>query len=140
MLIIIQSFEIKILLKNNHGVIALKKEHKEIIIGAVAVVLIVISCFASYDKFRTFNPIKGCIGYARIWIFDEQYVEVNDSPRAVLTNPENSKEIFTQIIESEGYEYVEQMGSVHIIEKDGETEVVSSNINKYIGRWLWNKE
>ncbi len=117
----------------------MKKEHKEIIIGGIAVVLIIASCFVSYDKFRTFNPIKAGIGFAKIRIFDEKYAEVNDSPRVILTNPENSKEIFLEIIESEGYEYAEQMGSAHLIEKDGERESVNSNINKYIGKWSWDK-
>ncbi len=115
----------------------MKKEHKEIIIGGIAVVLIIASCFVSYDKFRTFNPIKGGMGFAKIVIFDEDYAEVNDSPRVILTNPENSKGKFIEIIESEGYEYIEQMGSVHFVEKNGEREVVTSNINKYIGRWSW---
>ncbi|MBQ8762640.1 MAG: hypothetical protein IJZ07_00875 [Clostridia bacterium] len=117
----------------------MKKEHKEIIIGAVAVVLIAISCLVSYDKFRTFNPIKSGIGFVKIWILGEDYAQVNDSPRVILTNPENSKEIFMEIIESEGYEYVEQMGSRHLIVKDGEREGISSNINKHIGRWSWDK-
>lgn len=117
----------------------MKKEHKEIIIGAVAVALIAISCFVSFDKFGTFNPIKGSIGFARIMFADEKYVQVNDSPRVFLTNPENSTEIFKEIIESEGYEYVEQMGSGHVIEKNGEREHVSSRINKYVGRWSWDK-
>ena len=111
----------------------MKKDYKGIIIGAVAVVLIIASCFVSYDKFGTFNPIKSGIA------LDEDYAEINDSPRVIITNPENSKEIFTEIIENEGYEYVEQMGSFHIIEKDGEREGVSSKINKYIGRWSWEK-
>ena len=115
----------------------MKKEHKEIIIGGIAVVLIIASCFVSYDKFRTFNPIKGGIGFVKIVFFDEDYAQVNDSPRVILTNSENSKEKFIEIVESEGYEYVEQMGSAHFIEKNGEREAVSSNINKYIGRWSW---
>lgn len=117
----------------------MKKEHKEIIIGGIAVILITASCFVSYDKFGTFNPIKAGIGFAKIWIFDEDYAEVGDSPRVILTSPENSKEIFTQVIESEGYEYVEQTGSVHSVEKDGKRENVISNINGYIGRWMWQK-
>ncbi len=115
----------------------MKKEHKEILIGGISVILIIVSCFISYDKFKTFNPIKGGIGLAKIIVFDESYVVVNDSPRVILTNPENSKEIFMEIIESEGYEYIEQMGSAHFIEKNGERECVNSNINKYIGRWSW---
>ena len=117
----------------------MKKEHKEIIIGGIAVVLIIASCFVSYDKFRTFNPIKAGIGFVKIRVLNEDYAEVNDSPRVILTSPENGREIFTQIIESEGYEYVEQMGSAHFIEKDGKREAVSSDINKYIGRWSWDK-
>lgn len=117
----------------------MKKEHKEIIIGAVAVVLIAASCFVSYDKFGTFNPIKAGIGFAKTVIFDEDYAEVNDSPRVILTKSENSKEIFMEIIESEGYEYVEQNGASHIIEKDGNGEAVISNYNKYVVRWSWDK-
>lgn len=117
----------------------MKKEYKEIIIGGIAVFLIIASCFVSYDKFRTFNPIKAGIGFAKIWIFNEDYAEVSKSPRVILTSPENSKEIFEEIIESEGYEYVEQMGSVHSVEKNGETENVNSNINKYFARWSWQK-
>lgn len=117
----------------------MKKEYKEILFGGIAVVLIVASCFVSYDKFRTFNPIKGGIGFAKIAIFNENFAEVNDSPRVILTTPENSKEIFMEIIEREGYEYVEQMGAAHVIEKNGETETVSSDINKFIGRWSWDK-
>ena len=115
----------------------MKKEHKEIIIGGIAIVLIIASCFVSYEKFRTFNPIKGGIGFAKIVIFNEDYAQVNDSPIVILTNPENSKEKFIEIIESEGYEYVDQMGSAHFIEKNGKREAVNSNINKYIGRWSW---
>lgn len=117
----------------------MKKEYKEIIIGGIAVILIIASCFVSYDKFGTFNPIKGVVGFSKIVIFDEDYAEVGDSPRVILTSPGNSREIFMEIIEGEGYEYVEQTGSVHIIEKDGKTEAVSSNINKHIGRWSWDK-
>lgn len=46
-----------------------KKGHKEIIIGTVVIILIVASCFVSSEKFRTFNPIKGGIGFAKILIF-----------------------------------------------------------------------
>ncbi len=113
--------------------------NKSLVISAVAIFLIVTSCFVSYDKFRTFNPIKSGIAFAKILILDEDYAEVNYSPRVIITNPENSKEIFTEIIEGEGYEYVEQMGSSHFIEKDGKRECVISNINKHIGRWSWNK-
>ncbi len=115
----------------------MKKEHKELIVGAVAVALIAISCFVSFDKFGTFNPIKSGAGFAKIWFFDEEYAEVNDSPRVILTNSENSTDIFIEIIESEGYEYIEQMGSGHIIEKYGEREIVTSNYNKYVVRWMW---
>ena len=114
-------------------------KNRNLIIAAVAFFLIAASCFISYDKFGTFNPMKSGIAFAKILILDEDYAEVNDSPRVIITNPGNSKEIFTEIIENEGYEYVEQMGSFHIIEKDGEREGVSSKINKYIGRWSWEK-
>lgn len=114
-------------------------KNKNLIIAAAAVFLIATSCLVSYENFRTFNPIKSGIGFAKIVIFDEDYAEINDFPRVIITNSENSKEIFMEIIENEGYEYVEQLGSAHFIEKDGERESVNSNINKYIGRWSWNR-
>lgn len=117
----------------------MKKRYKKIIIGAVAVVIIIAACFVSFDKFRTFNFIRGSIGFAQIMLTDAEYVEIQKSPRVVLTKSENNREIFIELIKSEGYEYVEQMGSGHIIEKDGEREFVISNYNGYFTRWSWSE-
>lgn len=114
----------------------MKKEHKEIIIGAVAVVIIIAACFVSFDKFRTFNFIRGGIGFAQIMLTDDEYVEIQSSPKVVLTK---NIDAFFETIEGEGYEYVEQNGSSHIIEKDGKTELVLSHSNGYFTRWTWDE-
>ncbi len=117
----------------------MKKEHmKNFIIFIAAVAVIIAACFVSFDKFGTFNFIKGGIGFARIALTDTDYVEIQKSPRIVLT--ENA-EVFFDRIEDEGYEYIEhnQMGSSHTIEKDGKTELVISHNNGYFTRWTWNK-
>lgn len=115
----------------------MKKEHmKNFIIFIAAVAVIIAACFVSFDKFGTFNFIKGGIGFARIALTDTDYVEIQKSPRIVLTK---NTEVFFDKIEDEGYEYVEQMGSIHTIEKDGKSENVSSHVNGYFTRWTWNK-
>lgn len=117
----------------------MKKEHKkEAIIGAVAIVIIIAACFVSFDKFRTFNFIKGGIGFAQIMLTDAEYVEIQKSPRVVLTKNLNT---FYELIESEGYEYNydSRMGSSHIIEKDSETEQVFSHASGYFTRWSWSE-
>lgn len=112
---------------------------KKKISGIIAVLIIIaVSCFISFDKFGTFNFIKAGIGFAQIMLIDTDYVEIQKSPRIVLT--ENA-EVFFDRIEDEGYEYIEhkQMGSSHTIEKDGKTELVSSHSNGYFTRWIWDK-
>lgn len=117
----------------------MKKRYKKIIIGAVAVVIIIAACFVSFDKFRTFNFIRGGTGFAQIMLTDAEYIEIQKSPRVVLTKSENNREIFIELIESEGYEYITNDGSGHHIEKDGESELVFSNHNGYFTRWAWSE-
>ncbi len=101
-------------------------------------IIIAVSCFISFDNFGTFNFIKSGIGFAQIMLTDADYVEIQKSPRIVLS--ENT-EVFFEKIEDEGYKYVEhkQMGSSHTIEKDGKTELILSHNNGYFTRWTWNK-
>ncbi len=116
----------------------MKKEYKKIIIGIAAVAAVILICFVSFEKFRTFNPIRAGIGFAKIQLTDSEYVRINNSPTVVLTESENSKEIFIEMIKSEGYEYITGNGSSHIIEKDGKQELVTSHLNKYFTRYTWN--
>ena len=117
----------------------MKKRYTKIIIGAATVILLITACFVSFDKFNTFNFIRGGIGFAQVMLTDTECVEIQKSPRVVLTKTENNRKIFIEMIEEEGYEYVEQIGSGHIIEKDGEKEFVISNYNGYFTRWTWNE-
>lgn len=115
----------------------MKKNHRIITIGSVAaLIIIVLISFVSFDKFGTFNFVRAGIGFVQIQLSDAEYIEISDSPRVVLTKNYDS---FFKMIENEGYEYVEQMGSMHTIEKDSKTELVSSRSNGYFTRWTWDK-
>lgn len=117
----------------------MKKEYKEIFAGSVAaLIIIVLISFVSFEKLGTFNFIRAGIGFAQIQLTDIEYVEIQKSPRVVLTKSENNRKIFTEMIENEGYEYVEQMGSSHIIENGDESEQIISNYNGYFTRWTWS--
>ncbi len=115
----------------------MKKEHKEIIAGSVAALIIIaLICFVSFEKFGTFNFVKAGIGFAQIRLTDTEYIEIQSSPKVVLTK---NSDAFFETIESEGYKLIEQNGSSHIIEKDGETELILSHSNGYFTRWKWNE-
>lgn len=115
----------------------MKKNHRIIAVGSVAILtIIVLISFVSFDKFGTFNFVRAGIGFAQIQLSDAEYIEISDSPRVVLTKDYDS---FFKVIGDEGYEYIEQMGSIHTIEKDGKTELVSSRSNGYFTRWTWDK-
>ncbi len=121
----------------------MKKELKEIIAGSVAaLIIIVLIGFVSFEKFDTFNFVRAGIGFARIQLTDTDYVEIQKSPRIVLVKDGGSShKEFMAMLEAEGYEYdyEAQMGSSHILKKDGGTERVMSHSNGYFTRWTWNE-
>ncbi len=115
----------------------MKKEHKEIIAGSVAaLIIIVLIGFVSFEKLGTFNFVKAGIGFAQVQFTDTDYVEIQRSPKIVLTKNTNA---FFETIEGEGYKHIEQNGSSHIIEKNGEAEHVISHHNGYFTRWTWDE-
>ena len=89
-------------------------------------------------------------------------MEIQSSPRVILATPDNTKETFISIIESEGYTLISDesnknintdnmeytikntyMGDfkptdgTFIIEKDGKREYVSWSSNKYYSKFVW---
>lgn len=121
----------------------MKKEHKEIIAGSVAaLIIIVLIGFVSFEKLGTFNFVKAGIGFAQIQFTDTDYVEIQKSPRIVLVKDgDSSRQEFMAMLESEGYDYdyEAQMGSSHTFKKGSETQHVISHHNGYFTRWTWNE-
>ncbi len=121
----------------------MKKEHREVIIGSVAAaIIIVLIGFVSFEKLGTFNFIKAGIGFAQIQLTDTDYVEIQKSPRIMLVKNDGSSHMeFMAMLEAEGYEYDHeaQMGSSHVLKKDGETQLVLSHSGGNFTRWTWNK-
>ena len=120
-----------------------KTKKKAILCTVIICFVIIVSvllAFVSKDKFGTFNFISGGTGFLRIMQKDAEYVQVQSNPRVILTNPDNSFEMFISIIESEGYTYLseEGTGNMLVIEKDGVKETVSFSLNGYIGKFVWN--
>ena len=111
------------------------------VIGLLFVAVIsVLLAFVSKDKLGTFNFISGGTGFLRIMQTDTEYVQIQSSPKIILTDSDNSLDIFVSEIQSEGYTYLpeEQMGGMLVIEKDGKKETVSYSVNEYIGKFVWN--
>lgn len=119
------------------------KKIKKLRIGIVAAVLVVFltltASFVSYLKFDSPNFFAAGIGLIRITLTDTQYVEIQNSPRVIIAKPQNSMQLFLDTVESEGYTYLadEQMGGMHVIEKDGKKEHVFFSANGYFSKWSW---
>ncbi len=110
-----------------------------IVSAVLAVLLALTASFVSYIKFDTPNFFTAGIGLIRITLSDTQYVEIRRSPRVIIAKPQNSMQLFLDTVESEGYTYLadEQMGGMHVIEKDGKKEHVFLSANRYFSKWSW---
>lgn len=120
-----------------------KKEKKIrvwIAMGIVIVFLLAISSYISYSKFNVVNPVSSGIGVVRILANNASYVEIQHSPKVILAQPENSLQMFKDYINSRGYTLLpdEQMGAMHVIEKDGKKEHVLVSVNAYFSKWQWD--
>lgn len=119
------------------GGILMKKRYKRFYIWLIVIIFVFISVssFISYNKFHVYNPFASGIGIIRILATDAEFAEVQHSPRVVLAKPDGK--IFEKFLESEGYTQVEQLGALHIIEKDGKQEKVFCSANAYYSKFVW---
>lgn len=119
----------------------LKSKNKRliIVIGILLTLLIALSSFISIYKFNAKNPFKVGIGLIQIFATDKEYVEIQSSPKVIISKSDDWFEIFMDYISSEGYTYLEneRMGAIHVIEKDGIKELVGLTVNGYYSKWVW---
>lgn len=112
-----------------------------LIILIIVIFLICASSFLSYMKFETANALSSGVGLAKILFTDIDYVEIQESPRVILAQPENSFDLLLDMMQDDGYTYLadETLGSMHVFEKNGVRERMFFSVNKYFSKWIWEK-
>ncbi|MDO4398553.1 MAG: hypothetical protein Q4C21_09145 [Oscillospiraceae bacterium] len=118
-----------------------KKRSRRIVVAAlVSVILITVllgSCLISYAKYNTRNPFSVVSGYFQITVLDKEYVEIQNSPKVVLAQPNG--EIFINYMESRGFIEVEdeRMGAMLVFTNGEEKELIFYSVNGYYSKWCW---
>lgn len=102
------------------------------------IILTVTGSLLSMIEFNTPNFIAAGIGVVRVIFTDTEFVQVQGNPKIMIAKP--SYQAFLNTVESEGYTVLgeEQMGSMHIIEKNGKKENVFFSMNRYYSKWVWD--
>lgn len=106
---------------------------------AVGLVLLALlgACFISYVEFQTPNFLSAGVGLFRVMVLEEPMVQVSALPRVVLAGPEDAMARFEAQLAEEGYTRVDQLGRMHIVEKNGVRRQVEFSVNGYFARWIW---
>ncbi|MDR2193473.1 MAG: hypothetical protein LBP19_03265 [Treponema sp.] len=101
-------------------------------------VFIVISCMVSYVEFGCANIISVGIGVGKIMFFYVEYVEIQKNPQVVIAKPNGAKDNQKKYMDSKGFIFKEQMGSMMFFENNMYTQqLVSFYLNKYYSKWIW---
>ena len=112
---------------------------KRVVISAfVAVVVIAVlfgSCFLSYIKFDTINPISAANGFIQVTVVGKDYLEIQESPRVIIAQP--NEELFIKYMESRGFTEVERFDSFRYFADDEGMESVCYSQNAYFAKWTW---
>ncbi len=93
--------------------------------------------FFSYVKFRTPNFVTAGVGVLRVMLLEDQMVEISRRPRVVLASPEGGYARFLEQLEAEGYDWVEQMGRMYFMEKNGQRYSAEFSVNGWFARWIF---
>lgn len=120
------------------------KERKRtiaVIAMIVCVCLIAAAMFVSFVKFNSVNLPKIAYAVVAVSSGNEEYVVICENHKKVIIADPNDPDAFYRYLESLGYTELEeeQMGSMHIIEKDGEKEAVLLSANGYYRLWIWQE-
>lgn len=95
------------------------------------------TAFFSYVKFQTPNFLAAGTGLFRVMVLKEEMVQISSVPRVVLARPEAAMTTFQDQLAEEGYIPVDQMGRMHIVEKNGVRRQIEFSVNGYFARWVW---
>ena len=115
------------------------KKKKTAIAVIVCVCLIASAMLVSFIKFNSVNLPKIIYAVAAVSSGNEDYVVIRGNYKKVIIAASNDPDTFYKYLESNGYTELEeeQMGSMHVIEKDGKKEVVELSANGYYRLWNW---
>lgn len=117
----------------------MKNKKIKIIISVICIIaLFAVASVVSLTKFHTHNSIAVTVSLAKLYLTDAEYVEVQESPRIIVSESRDINSFF-EYLENEGYARLEneQMGSLHIVEKNGQKEAIISKINSFYSLWTW---
>ena len=105
--------------------------------SAILITALLVSCFISYVKFNTGNPFSVASGYFQIAVLDKEYIQIQNSPKVVLAQPDN--EIFVNYMKSRGFTEIEdeQMGGMRVFTNGEEKEWILYSINGHYSKWCW---
>ena len=95
------------------------------------------SSFISYATFHTANPFVTSIGFFQIAVLDKDYVEISETPKVMLAQP--NTDILIRYMKSRGFAEIEdeQMGAIRVFTNGEKKEWVHHSINKYCSKWYW---
>lgn len=116
-----------------------KKKSRKIFITMLVVAIVIIallgSSLISYVTFNVGNPFSATIGVFQIAVLGKDYVEISESPKVVLAQP--NADILTDYMESRGFTEIEQMGAMHTYSNGDKTEMILFSMNGYWSKWIW---
>lgn len=118
-----------------------KKRSLRIVIAILTFSILVTSllggCFISYITFNTGNPFAVASGYFQITVLDKKYVEIQNSPKVVIAQPD--EEVFINYMESRGFAEIKeaQMGAMRVFTNGKEKEFIWYSINGNYSKWRW---
>ena len=116
---------------------SLKKRLRRVIAGAALALCLLGAVLISYIKFQTPNFIAAGTGLFRVMVLKEEVVQISSVPRVVLARPEDAMTTFQDQLAEEGYTTVDQMGRMHIVEKNGVCRQIAFSVNGWFARWIW---
>ena len=124
----------------NEEIIKNRKKSRKILITTLVVAILIIallgSSLISYVTFNVANPFSAAIGFFQIAVLDKDYVEISESPKVVLAQP--NADILTDYMESRGFTEIEQMGAMLTYSNgDNKEEMILFSMNRYCSKWVW---
>ncbi len=105
-----------------------------ILVAAIVIIALLGSSLISYVTFSVGNPFSATIGFFQITVSGKDYVEISESPKVVLAQP--NADILTDYMESRGFTEIERMGAMRTYSNGDKTEMIHFSMNKYCSKWI----
>lgn len=108
-----------------------------VLTAALLVVVLLGSCFVSYLKFDTANPLSAVSGVIQITVLDKDYVEIQGYPKVILAQPNDA--LFIEYMENRGFIEIEEerLGGIRVFTNGDANEWIMYSQNSYFAKWTW---